>query len=119
MAETPFRGQAYGQAKQQEEALDAVPMADVLPEATRRPPKPGAAGGFLRPTERPAESVMQPGVPLAAEADLPPIYNANALNVLSNLYPLADYGTTSDSTREVISAISQLAALSRHRVVPS
>jgi len=119
MAETPFRGQAYGQAKQQEEALDAVPMADILPEATRRPPKPGAAGGFLRPTDRPTESVMQPGAPLAPEADLPPIYNQNALNVLSNLYPLAEYDTTSDSTREVISAISNLAALSRHRVIPS
>ena len=119
MAETQYRGQPYGQAQQQEEALDAVPMADVLPEVTRQPVKPGAAGDFLRPSERPTESVMQPGAPLANEAQMPPIYNANALNVLSNLYALEDYATTSDSTRDVISAIGNLAALSRNKVVPS
>ena len=119
MAETEYRGQPYGQAKQQEEALDAVPMADMLPEATRQPVKAGAAGDFLRPTERPTESVKQPGEPLANEAEMPPIYNANALNVLSNLYALEDYDTTSDSTRDVISSIRHLAALSRDKVIPS
>ena len=36
------------------------------------------------------------------------MYSANALNVLSNLYALEDYDTTSDSTQDVISSSALL-----------
>ena len=119
MAETRYTDQAYGEAQAQEEALDAVPMADILPNATNQPVKAGSAGNFLRPSERPVESVMQPGALLANEVNSTPIYSANALNVLSNLFTLSDYGSTSDSTRQVISAIENLATLSHNKVVPT
>ena len=48
-------GQEYGAVAAQEEAQATVPLA-----AAPAPPKPGAAGGFNRPSERPDEPVTAP-----------------------------------------------------------
>jgi hypothetical protein len=48
-------GQQYGQAAQQERAQKVVPLAqEAAPVAPRM--RPGAAGPFARPTERPKET---------------------------------------------------------------
>ena len=51
-------GQEYGAVAEQEEAQATVPLA-----AAPAPPKPGEAGGFNRPTERPDQPVTAVGQP--------------------------------------------------------
>jgi hypothetical protein len=109
MAETPYRGQAYGQAKLQEEAMEAVPMADLVDTSMRV--APGSAGAFTRPTGRPGELLNEPAVIPPAET-MPEgmIGNPNAMRLLERLLVLDDVPTVSTSTKEVLRDISMLAS---------
>jgi hypothetical protein len=109
MAETPFRGQAYGQAKQQEEALATVPMADLVDTSMRV--APGSAGAFTRPTGRPGEPLNESAIiPPAEVMTEGPIGNPNAMRLLSRLLVLDDVPTVSNSTKEVLREIATLAS---------
>jgi|TARA_R110002074_G_scaffold395390_1_gene583736 hypothetical protein len=110
MAETPFRGQAYGQAKQQEEALATVPMADLVSSSPQV--APGAQGDFTRPTNRPGEPLNESAtIPPAEVMTEGPLGNPNAMRLLSRLLVLDDIPSTSASTRNIIREIAALASL--------
>ena len=53
------QNQQYGEVTQQEEAQRVMPLPQMA-----QFPKPGEVGEFTRPTERPGESIMTPGVGL-------------------------------------------------------
>ncbi|MAP43554.1 MAG: hypothetical protein CL981_07550 [Euryarchaeota archaeon] len=109
MAETPYRGQAYGQAKLQEEAMETVPMADLVDTNMRV--APGSAGAFTRPTGRPGEMLNEAAVipPTETMAD-GPLGNPNAMRLLEKLLVLGDVPTVSNSTKAMLREISALAA---------
>jgi hypothetical protein len=61
------KGQTYGKRKQQEQALQAVPMAPSptgIPQPVRRP-RPNAPGSLTAPTARPNEPITA-GAPFGA-----------------------------------------------------
>ena len=72
------KGQTYGKRKQQEQALQAVPMAPSptgTPQPVRRP-RPNAPGSLTAPTARPME-------PITAGAPFGPGPGIEVTNVMS------------------------------------
>ena len=105
MADQPVQtatGQAYGQARQQEEAQRAMPLPSM---------NPGEAGDFLRPTERPGESIMTP--PSPAQAPPPKqtgdsSWNQKLAVMLPYLLEEASRPTASPQTRYIVNQLSYM-----------
>jgi len=103
MPESGFRGQAYGKAKEQEEALSAVPMEAGMGASPPAPIVPGGGGDMTRPTQYPQQSVMAPAAPVPRST--PPQTSENVARILPSLLPLAASPYASPSTRRIVRAM--------------
>jgi hypothetical protein len=103
MPESGFRGQAYGKAKEQEEALSAVPMEAGMGASPPAPIVPGGGGDMTRPSQYPQQSVMAPSSPVPRAT--PPQTSENVARILPSLLPLAASPYASPSTRRIVRAM--------------
>ena len=103
MPESGFRGQAYGKAKEQEEALSAVPMEAGMGASPPAPIVPGGGGDMTRPSQYPQQSVMAPSSPVPRA--MPPQTSENVARILPSLLPLAASPYASPSTRRIVRAM--------------
>lgn len=106
MPESGYTGQAYGQAKAQEEALAAVPMEEAISPMAAPPMVPGGDGNLMRPTQLPQQ-------PVSAVANVPPVAtmpqkSVNVARIMSSMLQLASSPLASPSTRRIVRAMQQL-----------
>ena len=106
MADAGYRGQAYGKAKEQEEALSAVPMEAGMGASPPAPIIPGGGGDFTRPTQYPQQSVMAPASPVPRST--PPQTSENVARILPSLLPLASSPYAAPSTRRIVRAMQAM-----------
>jgi hypothetical protein len=106
MAESGFTGQAYGQAKAQEEALAAMPLQEDMGPTPPVPTIPGGDGPITRPSQYPNQSVMAPANPVP-RAKISAT-NTNVARILPALLPLASSPYASPSTRRIVRAMQQM-----------
>jgi hypothetical protein len=106
MPESGFRGQAYGKAKEQEEALSAVPMEAGMGASPPAPIVPGGGGDMTRPSQYPQQSVMAPSSPVPRA--MPPQTSENVARILPSLLPLASSPYASPSTRRIVRAMQAM-----------
>jgi len=98
------KGQTYGKRKQQEQALQAVPMAPSptgTPQPVRRP-TPSAPGSLTAPTARPNEPITAgasfgagPG-PMGAGIPMMPSGTDNVIEELKAIYQMFPNGDLAD-----------------------
>ena len=106
MADAGYRGQAYGKAKEQEEALSAVPMEAGMGASPPAPIVPGGGGDMTRPSQYPQQSVMAPSSPVPRAT--PPQTSENVARILPSLLPLAASPYASPSTRRIVRAMQAM-----------
>jgi hypothetical protein len=106
MADAGYRGQAYGKAKEQEEALSAVPMEAGMGASPPAPIVPGGGGDMTRPSQYPQQSVMAPASPVPRST--PPQTSENVARILPSLLPLASSPYASPSTRRIVRAMQAM-----------
>tara|TARA_E500000331_G_C16962245_1_gene585477 strand:+ start:84 stop:470 length:387 start_codon:yes stop_codon:yes gene_type:complete len=104
MADAGYRGQAYGKAKEQEEALSAVPME--MGATPPRPVIPGGEGDMTRPSQYPQQSVMAPAS--IAPRSMPAQTSENVARILPSLLPLASSPYAAPSTRRIVRAMQAM-----------
>ena len=106
MADAGYRGQAYGNAKEQEEALSAVPMEAGMGAVPPAPIIPGGEGDMTRPSQYPQQSVMAPAAPMPRSEQ--PLTSENVARILPSLLPLASSPYASPSTRRIVRAMQAM-----------
>ena len=106
MADAGYRGQAYGKAKEQEEALSAVPMEEGMGVAPPAPVIPGGEGDMTRPTQNPQQSIMAPAPPVPRSEQ--PQTSQNVARLLPSLLPFASSPYASPSTRRIVRAMQAM-----------
>ena len=106
MADAGYRGQAYGKAKEQEEALSAVPMEAGMGAVPPAPIIPGGEGDMTRPSQYPPQSVMAPAAPMPRSEQ--PLTSENVARILPSLLPLASSPYASPSTRRIVRAMQAM-----------
>ena len=106
MADAGYRGQAYGKAKEQEEALSAVPMEAGMGAVPPAPIIPGGEGNMTRPSQYPQQSVMAPAAPMPRSEQ--PLTSENVARILPSLLPLASSPYASPSTRRIVRAMQAM-----------
>ena len=106
MADAGYRGQAYGKAKEQEEALSAVPMEAGMGAVPPAPIIPGGEGDMTRPSQYPQQSVMAPAAPMPRSEQ--PLTSENVARILPSLLPLASSPYGSPWTRRSVRAMQAM-----------
>jgi hypothetical protein len=106
MADAGYRGQAYGKAKEQEEALSAVPMETDMGAMPPAPVIPGGEGDMTRPSQYPQQSIMAPAA--SAPRAQQPQTSQNVARLLPSLLPLASSPYASPSTRRIVRAMQAM-----------
>jgi hypothetical protein len=93
-------GQQYGAAKEQEDMQRQAPLPEM---PTMQRAKPGQAGAFSRPTERPNELVTAPLPP--QNVNQPSPFSPKIARVLPTLLPMASSAFVGEDTKEIINKL--------------
>ncbi len=93
-------GQQYGAAKEQEEMQQQAPLPE-MPRQQRQ--KPGQAGAFNRPTERPEELVTAPAPPQNVRQQSP--FSPKMARILPTLLPMASSAYVGEDTKEIVNKL--------------